>query len=289
MKPGLAFMMSGLAVATMQLAFAQGGNLSLPKTVQAGSAFSIPSTGSGKATLYIVGPGQALKRDVQLGETASFPAGTLYNAGRYVAILAGASTTKSGTFDVLPATSPAELSFFAKPSRLPVSLHGGITGGVYVFDAYHNLITAPMPVSFELSTPSGVIQKRSVVTHNGAAWTEMDSTAQEGSDKFVARLGGVSSTRVIRQVPGDPCGLKMTAKQAGQQIELATEPVRDCNGNAVPDGTIVTFTESYHGTQSTVDVPLKRGIAEVQMPARAGATITVASGVIMGNQIGWGK
>ena len=289
MKPGLVFAISGLAVATMQLAFAQGGSLSLPKTVEAGSAFSIPSTGSGNATLYIVGPGQALKRDVQLGETASFPAGTLYNAGRYVAILSGASANEGGAFDVVPATGPAELSFFAKPSRLPVSLHGGITGGVYVFDAYHNLITAPMPVSFELSTHSGVVQKRSVATHNGAAWTEMDSTAQEGSDKFVARLGEVSSTRVVRQVPGDPCGLKMTAKQAGQQVELATEPVRDCNGNAVPDGTIVTFTESYHGTQSTVDVPLKRDVAEVQMPIHDGAKITVASGVVMGNQIGWGK
>jgi hypothetical protein len=289
MKSRLAFLISGLAVATMQLALAEGESLSLPKTVEAGSAFSIPSTGSGPATLYIVGPGQTLKRDLQLGETASFPAGTLFNAGRYVAILAGASIAESGAFDVVPAASPAELSFFAKPSRLPVSLHNGITGGAYVFDIYHNLITAPLPVSFELSTPSGVVQKRSVMTHNGASWTEMDSTAHEGTDKFVARLGDVSSERVVRQVPGDPCGLKMTAKQAGQQLDLTTEPVRDCNGNAVPDGTIVTFTESYHGTQSTVDVPLKRGIAEVQMPIRLGATITVASGVVMGNQIGWGK
>jgi hypothetical protein len=289
MKSRLAFLMSSLAVATMHLTFAEGASLSLPKTVEAGGAFSIPSTGSGTATLYIIGPGQTLKRDVQLGETTSFPAGTLFNAGRYVAILAGASTSESGAFDVVPATSPAELSFFAKPSRLPVSLHNGITGGVYVFDAYHNLITAAMPISFELSTPSGVVQKRSVVTHDGAAWTELDSTAQEGNDKFVARLGGVSSTRVVRQVPGDPCGLKMTATQSGQQLELATEPVRDCNGNAVPDGTIVTFTESYRGTQSTVDVPLKRGVAEVMMPVRMGAKITVASGVVMGNQIGWGK
>jgi hypothetical protein len=53
----------------------------------------------------------------------------------------------------------------------------------------------------------------------------------------------------------------------------------------VPDGTIVTFTETHNGDESTVDVPLKRGIAKVEMPAYPGATITVASGVALGNQI----
>jgi len=36
-----------------------------------------------------------------------------------------------------------------------------------------------------------------------------------------------------------------------------------------------------------VDVPLKRGVAEVEMPAHNGAMITVASGVVLGNQIRW--
>jgi hypothetical protein len=117
----------------------------------------------------------------------------------------------------------------------------------------------------------------------------MDSTAQQGADKFVARVGDVSSMRIVGQVPGDPCTLKMTARLSGQQVELQTEPVKDCSGNAVPDGTIVTFTESYEGAQSTVDVPLKRGIAEVKMPARPGARISVASGVVLGNEIRWGK
>ena len=117
----------------------------------------------------------------------------------------------------------------------------------------------------------------------------MDSTAQQGADKFVARVGDVSSMRIVGQVPGDPCTLKMSAHLSGQQVQLQTEPVRDCSGNAVPDGTIVTFTESYQGAQSTVDVPLKRGIAEVKMPARPGARISVASGVVLGNEIRWEK
>jgi len=283
------FLFCGLTVAAMHLAFAQAASMILPKTVEAGNAFSIQSTGSGKATLYIIGPGQVLKRDVQLGETTYFPMGSLYNAGHYLAVLAGESSSQNDSFDVVPASKPVNMSFFAKPSRLPVGLHDGITGAVYVFDTYHNLIVAPTPVSFELSSPSGAMQKRTVVSHQGVAWTAMDSTPQQGIDKFVARIGDASATRVVGQVPSDPCGLKMNARQSGQQVQLVTDPVRDCSGNAIPDGTIVTFTETYHGTQSTVDEPLKHGVAEVTMQVHPGARLSVASGVVMGNQIGWDK
>jgi hypothetical protein len=278
-----------VAVAALHLAFAEGGSMNVPKTVEAGIAFSIQTPGSGNATLYIIGTAQVLKRDVQLGQTVFFPAGSLCNAGHYLAILAGDSFTETGSFDVLPVNKPANLSFLAKPSRLPVGLHSGITGAVYVFDAYHNLIPDPTAVSFELSSPSGTVQKHAVVTKDGAAWTEMDSTAQQGMDKFVARVGEISSTRVVGQVPGDPCGLKMNALQSGQQVLLITDAVRDCNGNAVPDGTIVTFTETYNGSQSTVDEPLKHGTAQVTISAHNGAMFSVASGVVMGNQIRWEK
>jgi hypothetical protein len=123
---------------------------------------------------------------------------------------------------------------------------------------------------------------------NGAAWTQFDSTAHQGNGKFIASIGAVSSERVIGQVPGDPCRLKMSATPAGGLIRLQTDPIRDCSGNAVPDGTIVTFTAAYSGDQTTVDVPIKRGIAEAQLPVHPGAVITVASGVVMGNQIRWG-
>jgi hypothetical protein len=274
----------GTALAAALSAFAQSGDMTLPKTVEAGTQFSIQTSGSGNATLYIIGLGQVLKRDVQLGGTANFPAGSLYNAGRYVVVLSGASS-KSDEFDVVPASKPTDLSFLAKPSRLPVSLHDGITGAVYVFDTYRNLITNPMSVSFALTNPSGAVQTRAVATRNGAAWTTMDSTPQQGTDKFVAQAGDVNSSRIIRQVPGDPCGLKMSVQQSGQHVQLQTDPVRDCSGNAVPDGTIVTFTEAFEGAQSTVDVPIKRGIAQVDFPVHNDATISVASGVALGNQI----
>lgn len=280
-------LVGSFALCMMQAEMAQ--ELRLPKTVTAGETFSVKSTGSGKAVLYVVGIGQVLKRDVQRGETQSFPAGTLYNAGHYLVLIVGASAKESGSFDVVPAEQPAAISFLAKPSRLPVGRHKGISGAAYVFDAYQNLVTSPLPVTFELSNQAGATEARSVITRDGAAWTEMDSSAREGAAKFVVRVGGVSSTRVIQEVPGDPCGLRINARPSGQRIELATELVRDCSGNSVPDGTIVTLTETYPGGQATVDVPLKHGVAQVQMPAHNGAKISVASGVVMGNEIRWQK
>lgn len=286
MRARLPILVGGLSLG-ISAALGQSDDLRVPASIEAGAAFSIQCGGSGKATLYIAGPSQVIKRDVQLGETTWFPAGSLYNAGHYVVMLASPSSSQAGSLDVTPSKKPADLTFIAKPSRLQVALHNGITGTAYVFDNYKNLITTPVQVSFELSNPSTPAQTRTVQTRDGAAWIEMDSTSREGKDRFVAQVGNVSSERVVGQVPGDPCSLKMNARASGDKVQLQTDPVRDCSGNAVPDGTIVTFTESYNDVKSTVDVPLKQGIAKVDMPAQRGAIISVASGVVLGNQIRW--
>jgi len=275
-------------VAITHFAVAQSGGLRLPKAVEAGTAFSIQTSGSGKAALYIVGPAQVLRRDVHLGETTSFAPGDLHNAGHYLVVLVGDSVAENGAFDVT-AAQPAALNFIAKPSRLPVDLRGGISGVAYVFDTFQNLVLQPAQVSFQLSGVAGPPQTRTVPTRDGVAWTKMNSASKEGAAQFVAQVGSVADKRVIQQVPGDPCSLKMNVRASGQRLALETEPVRDCSGNAVPDGTIVTFTEVYSGGEATVDVPLKRGVARTEMPAYKGATISVATGVVMGNEIRWGR
>lgn len=269
--------------------WAQDVSVTAPKSIQAGSEFSIRCNGSGNGTLYIVGPAGELKKSVQLGNSVAFPAGVLNNAGHYAAILSSSSGTQSTSFDVLPADKPGKLSFLAEPSRLPVDLQNGVAGAVYVFDSYGNLINNPLPVSFQLSTPAGPPQVHKVETKYGAAWTKMSTTKRDGDDTFDARAGDVTVSRIVYQVAGDPCQLTMSVHPSGQSLQLETAPVRDCSGNPVPDGTIVTFSESYHGNLSTADVPLKHGIAKVELPAHPGGTLTVASGVVLGNQIRWGK
>ena len=279
--------LTGLALALGPLVLAQSGNMNVPASVTAGSAFSIPTSGSGAASLLIVGPDQVLRRDVQLGTAVQFDAGSLFNAGHYLAILVEGGSADSAQFDVLPKTDPASLAFLASPSRVPVGLHNGISGTVYAFDAYHNLITTPIPVSFQLTGLAAAPLTRTVTTRDGLAWTQIDSASKQGSAKFIAQANGVTTTRVIAEVPGDPCGLTISAHPDGKNLAVETAPVRDCSGNPIPDGTIVTFTESYSGMQTTVDVPIKQDVAKVDMPAYNGATISVASGVVAGNEIRW--
>lgn len=266
----------------------QSAALTVPATVPAGAAFSIATSGSGDAVLYIVGPAQALRQAVHLGTPVSLPSGVLYNAGHYLAVLDNGASTETQAFDVAPADRPESLGFIAKPSRLPVGLHHGISGTVYVFDPYHNLILRPTPVTLQLSNASGVVQSQSVTTRDGLAWSEMDSSPKQGTARFIAKVDGISSTRIIDQVPGDPCSISITAQQDGNRVRVQTAPVHDCSGNAIPDGTIVTFTETVDHLQSTVDVPLKQGVARVDMPAYKNSRISVASGVVAGNEIVWG-
>jgi len=278
--------LSVLALAAVPLASAQNGAFHLPKAVKAGDSFSIPTSGNGKAVFYLVGPGGVLRRDVHLGEAISIASEDLQNAGHYLAIVSGDSASEVQTLEVT-ASQPVALGFLAKPSRLPVNLHNGISGVVYVFDAYHNLVVDPAQVSFQLTGASGVNETRIVATRNGVAWTKLDSASKQGLVQFVATVADVTGRRVVQQVPGDPCNLRMNVRQDGQKLIAETEPVRDCGGNPVSDGTIVTFTETYNGDEATVDVPLKRDIARTELPVHDGATITVAAGVVLGNEIHW--
>ncbi len=281
--------LGALVVLSPLLAAGQTASVSFPETVEAGTAFTVSTSGSGSAALYIIGPGDALRRKVRLGQDVAFGADDLHNAGHYVAILAAGSSFQYSQFDVTASAHAAKLSFLAKPSRLPVSQSDGISGVAYVFDVFGNLIFQPQPVSFDLADAAGHVESRTVSSHNGVAWVKMNSAAKAGPARFQASTAAVREPRVIQQVAGEPCSIRMSARPSpGQRIELETDPVRDCNGNPVPDGTIVTFTETYGGRQATIDVPLKRGVARAELPAEAGAVISAATGVVMGNEIHWG-
>ena len=96
-----------------------------------------------------------------------------------------------------------------------------------------------------------------------------------------------STRRVVQEVASDPCNIRMRAQRNKSGILVQTDPIHDCAGNPVPDGTIVTFTATGPQGKSTVDARIKRGIAQAELPASDNATISVASGVVVGNEIHW--
>jgi hypothetical protein len=263
--------------------WAQTAELRVPATVEAGHSFSIPVGGSGQATFYLLGPDHVVKRSVALGNDAQIQSSDVRSAGLYQVILCSASCT-SATFEVM-ATEPAHLSFFLHPSRVPVSTRDSIDATAFVFDQYSNLVWTPAVVDFRITPASGSGFSRRSSTRQGVAWMRMDSTPHEGSVQVTAVLGNVEEPRVIQQVAAEACGLRMKTVASGNRVSLETDPVRDCSGNPLPDGTIVSFTKIDKLGKSTVDTPIKKGIARAQFSVHGRAQISVACGVVLGNEV----
>jgi hypothetical protein len=258
--------------------------LEVPARVVAGQTVTLRTSGQGKAAFYLLGPGTVSKRTVKLGEDISLAPESVQGAGRYLAILRSGEGNVARGFWVVSA-DPAAMSFLARPSRLPVALPDAISGVVYLFDAYGNLVMQPREVKFELSVAGAPAETRTVRTSNGVAWTRAGSGSREGPAQFTASSAGVMEKRVVQLVASDPCNLRMEAARGKQGIEVRTAPVRDCAGNPVPDGTIVTFTAITSRGKSTVDARIKRGEAVTTFPLQEPALLSVASGVVLGNEV----
>ncbi len=273
-----------LAMACAASQWLAGASLRVPDSVQAGQELSIPTSGNGEATLYLFGPSHVAKRTVKLGTPVILAADELVGAGRYVVVL----NKESATFFVT-AGPASTVAFIARPSRVPASTKDVVSGTVFLFDRNQNLVLSPQPVSFSLAVPGAPDVRRTEISKGGVAWTRLDSGRRAGAAQFVASAGVASVRRVVEEVASDPCNIRMHAERdKSGSIAVQTDPIRDCAGNPVPDGTIVTFTSVDAGGRSTVDARIKRGIAQAELPASRQATISVAAGVVIGNEIRWG-
>jgi len=254
-----------------------------PANATAGSSISIATTGSGGATFYLIGPANSIKRSIDLGKEISVAAKDLQSAGRYVAILCASSCANSEFF--VSAAKPVSLTLLVHPSRAPVAQRDVISGVALTFDEFHNLVTTPNTVDFQLSASDSPPVSRTVESKGGSAWFRMSSGKTAGPLQIAASINGVSTRRVVQQVASDPCNLRIKGEWTAKGISVETDPIRDCAGNPVPDGTVVTFTARDGDQVSTVDAPVKKDIARAEIEAKGPVTISAASGVVMGNEL----
>ncbi len=256
---------------------AHAAELQVPQNAVAGQSLTINVSGGG--SLILVGPGQVIKHEAKSG-SVEIKGEELRSAGRWIAI----ADSQSQVFWVKPG-KPDNLSFLARPSRVPVSQPNVISGVAFVFDKYQNLVLDPTPVDFKLSVGDAGSSK-TVTSRAGVAWLKSNSASKAGAAQFVASAGDATVRRVVQQVAADPCHLTMrVAGRNGDRIVVETAPIRDCSGNPVPDGTIVSFIETDKNGKSTVDSRIKKGIARAELPASDNANITVAAGVVLGNEL----
>ena len=264
-------------------ASAQDITLHVPSDAVAGKSASIATAGTGSATFYLVGPSFAAKRNIRLGSDIALHPSELQASGRYIAVLC-ASACSSAEFFVAPA-QPVSLTFLVHPSRAPVAQNGAISGVAIPFDRFQNMILQRGKVDFQLAAKGGTPSTHTAETHEGIAWFRTNSGKSAGPLQVEASLGPASARRVVQQVASDPCNLRIRGQRTAKGISVETDPVRDCAGNPIPDGTIVTFTAKADGEVSTVDAPVKQDVARAQIQAKGPAVISAASGVVMGNEL----
>ncbi len=282
----VAFIVLTIAACWFAASRANGAELRVPGNAVAGQDLSIATSGSGDGTLLLIGPGEVITQKVRLGENARIQGEELKHAGRWIAIVRGGSP-QSQVFWVAPG-KPENLSFLARPSRVPVNRPNVISGVAFTFDKFQNLVLQPTQVTFSLSV-GGTSASHTATTKDGVAYVTSSSAKKAGAAQFVAKVGDVTVDRVVQQVASDPCNLRMKVVGRNKdQITVETDPIRDCTGNPVPDGTIVTFIETDDTGRSVVDARIKKGIARAELPASQKAHITVASGVVLGNELNVG-
>lgn len=277
-----------LFLSTSLLAVAQGPGLTAPPNARAGAMIDVTTNGSGEGTFYVVGPGHVSKRKIQLGGELNIKGTETQYAGTYHLLACAGGACSDARVVVVP-SQPEKLSFLLHPSRVPISQPNAINGVSVVLDGFRNLVTGPSTVTFQVSTKDGPGASQPLPTRNGIAWTRLSSGPKEGPIEIRAEVGDAAETRVVQQVASDPCHLHAGVQTLNGRLILQTDPVRDCNGNAIPDGTIVTFTKIDKSGRSTVDAPIKKSVARAEMRLQGPATISVASGVTLGNEIRVGR
>lgn len=275
--------MLGLLLAACLIASAAAQDIRVPESVPAGAQPTISAAGSGSATFYLVGPGSSSKSQINLGEDFKVPAESLKYAGQYLAVVCS-DTCRSATFTVTP-SEPARLSFLVHPSRVPVGRPDAVSGVAFLFDRFGNLVLTPVSVDFQAVGAKESLFSHAMPTHDGVAWFRTSSGKSAGVLHVNASADGIQSRRVLQAVASEPCNLRITGDRSAKGIAVETAPVRDCSGNPVSDGTIVTFTATGEDGKSTVDAPIKGDVARARLISPGPVTVSAASGVVMGNEL----
>jgi len=266
---------------------AQAPAVQAPAKTSAGSSLVVSTKGQGKGTLYLLGPSHVVKKAVDLGEDVPFSGEDVTTSGLYQVVACGSSSCATKVVEVT--VGPAKrLSFLLHPSRVPVSTRNAVNGTALVFDRYHNTVLTPTQVNFKISIAGQPSSERTAQTVRGVAFFQMDSRPNQGMLEVTATLGDTAEPRVIQQVASEACSLRMTATSSNRSVNLQTDPIRDCAGNPLPDGTIVSFTKVDSAGKSTVDTPIKKDRAIAQFALSGPARISVACGVVVGNEVSIG-
>ncbi len=197
--------------------------------------------------------------------------------------VAGVATV-TATVDSLNATTqvtftpdvPANVALVAVPSTLPVGNLSTLTATVT--DQFGNPVANGTPVSF--TTDFGTLSGSSATTVNGVATATLSSTLP-GVATVTATVGSLSATTQVTFTLGAPANVTLSANPTTLLVgnsSTLTATVTDQYGNAVADGTVVSFATSL-GNVSPISATTVNGVATATLSSTAAGVATVTATV----------
>ncbi len=195
-----------LALACAASQWLAGASLAVPDHVPAGQELSIPTSGSGEATLYLFGPSHVAKRTVKLGAPVILAGDELVSAGRYVVVLNG----ESSTFFVT--AGPVVDRGLHRPSFAGSGVNQGCRErNRFSLRSQSEPGAVASAGKLQLAVPGAPDVQRTETSKGGVAWTRLDSSRRAGAAQFVASAGAASVRRVVQEVASEPCNIRMHA------------------------------------------------------------------------------
>ncbi len=147
-----------------------------------------------------------------------------------------------------------------------------------VRDQYGNPVADGTPVTFTASL--GVIEPPSRSTVNGIATATLTSGYVAGTAMVTAFADGRSGQTSVTFLPGAPFTVTVALNPPNLTVDdtaLVTSTVKDFYGNAVANGTLVTFTVSSGGIPVPPTNVTSAGLATTTLGSRVTGLITVTA------------
>jgi hypothetical protein len=143
------------------------------------------------------------------------------------------------------------------------------------FDHFGNPVAENTPIDLQVLHPGNQLEQQHLQVHNLLAWARIFSRTSAGRTTVTAASEGrYGPEATFTEIPGWPVSFMLSANPSNvpadgrQFVTLRTDVIRDQFGNAMLDGTLVTFVVDTPGSEprfipaSTID-----GVAKAQLQA----------------------
>jgi parallel beta-helix repeat protein len=274
---------------TTQVTFTAGAPFTLtltavPTTLPVGNSSALTATATDQYG-NAVADGTVVSFTTDLGSVSPVTATTVGGVATATlsSTISGVATV-TATVGSLSATAlvtftpgaPFTLTLTAVPSTLPVGSSSALTATAT--DQYGNAVADGTVVSF--TTSLGSVSPVTATTVGGVVTATLNSTVA-GVATVTATVNSLSATALVTFTPGAPFTLTLTATPATLPVgnsSALTATATDQYGNAVADGTVVSFTTDL-GSVSPVTATTVGGVATATLSSTISGVATVTATV----------